>query len=139
MTALWYHAPFEDAEAWHGGFDTRAEAVANGDRTYDDYFFVALGVNPPLRLADWIGADDILERATETLADSDRTTGDEDQDWFAVTVDQAADLAARLRQACDDWQAAHGLVFTCWCFAAMSPPERIDVALPGQTDAEGEA
>lgn len=125
---LWYHADCEDSESWFGACATREEAIEDGKDEYDGSFFVCRASNPPLRLADWINADDVLERADEQIADSDRVGGEWDEGpWFEASPEQAADLAARLREACDDWQAAHGLVFTCRTLADISTPELVTI------------
>lgn len=73
----------------------------------------------PLRLADWIDSDTVLERADESVADSFRVTEYDEGPWFEATAEQEADLAARLRRACDEWQAAHGLTFNAQSFSSV--------------------
>jgi hypothetical protein len=124
---LWYHAAHEDSEAWFGGFKTREEAIVAGQNERDGYFWVCLATSTPLRLADWLGLDDILERAEETFADSERANPENDDEVFSVSGEQAADLQARLSAACDEWQAAHGLIFAARTFDHMEAFERIEV------------
>lgn len=81
-------------------------------------FTVVEARQDPLRIADWIDADSILERAEENLADSDRVgCENDDGPWFEVSKEQESDLEARLRRACDEWQAAHGLRFESMTFS----------------------
>ena len=124
---LWYHTT--DPEGfWHGKCATREDAVADGRSYYDgDPFCVAWAVNDPIRLADWIDADRLLERAEDRLADSDRVCGEFDDDIvFRVTPAQERDLEDRIKRVCDEWQAAHNLVFTFNTFSAMGEPEWIN-------------
>lgn len=84
--------------------------------------------NPPLLLSRYFRTDDILERAEETLSDSDRVGAEGDEGpWFECTVAQDRDLQDRVRRAIDEWQAAHGLVFTCRTFAGMRNDEYVVV------------
>ena len=45
-------------------------------------------------------------------------------EWVA-TAEQKADLEARLKRACDEWQAAHGLVFKTYMFTASRKDEYV--------------
>lgn len=123
--SLWYHATSEDAEVWHGSHATREEAIDAGRGESDSDFWVCEALNKPLRLAEWLGIEDLLERAEEIFSDSDRATENDDT-VFDATQEQIADFEARIRAACDEWQAAHNLKFTCWSFDWMGKPERIE-------------
>lgn len=108
-----------------------AQAEAMGEFQDDDGawklgFWICEAEKRPLRLAEWIEADQLLERAEETLADSDRVGCDgDDGPWFEATVEQEADFRKRIAAACDEWQAAHGLVFTCMTFSNSRKHERV--------------
>lgn len=130
----WFYARFEDSECWSGGFATREEAITAGRDDFDDgdSFYIARATNPPLRLADWIDAEETLGAAQDRLSDSDRVTYEFDDDAvFTAMPDQRADLTARLKQACDDWQTAHGIVFTVRTFQSMESPELVPPVVGG--------
>lgn len=135
----WYWARFDDTECWSGGVPTRDDAVRDGRSEFDDDvgFYITKASNPPVMLADWIGdADDLLTRAEESIMDSDRVSHEHDESGiFAATPEQIADLSARIRAACNEWQASHGLVFTVRTFAWMSQPDYV----PPVFVADGEA
>lgn len=80
-----------------------------------------------LRLADWIDADTLLERACENVSDSDRAGENDDGEYFNVSEAQEKDLIERVKRACDEWQAAHSLVFTTWAFSATRNQEQVTV------------
>ncbi|RRH72028.1 hypothetical protein [Falsigemmobacter faecalis] len=121
----WHWAPFED-EYWVGPFDSRELAIEAGKQEREDSgFYVAQAINAPIKLSDWIGADDLIERADESIFDSDRVSSEFDDIVFTATKAQQQDLAARVKRACDEWQEAHGLSFHASTFAEMTPPERI--------------
>lgn len=88
-----------------------------------------------LRLADWImEIDELLERADESVSDSDRSSENDDPPYFDCTKDQQEDLERRIKAACDEWQSAHGLVFKTWTFSASRKHEHVvvDAARPGE-------
>lgn len=89
-------------------------------------FYVIEARQDPLRVADWVDADWIIEKAEENLSNSDRVGAENDDGpWFECSKELEADLAARLKKACDDWQRDHGLVFTCQTFSHSRNCEQI--------------
>lgn len=94
-------------------------------------FHICEANKPPLRLADWIGADDLLGQAEVAICDSDRVSCEYDEGpWFHASAEQEADLERRVKAACDAWQAAHGLVFTCTSFSSSRNHEHVVVPHP---------
>lgn len=131
----WYQARYEDG-SYSGPFATREEAVAEGrDEWGDDDdagFWVAEATNPPVMLSDWIGADDLIDRADESIFGDDRASCEWDHSIFEASKEQKEDLKARIIAACDEWQKAHGLTFCCSTFEAMRNVEFI----PGKPSPE---
>lgn len=136
---------------WAGGNDewysvgpcaTREEAtekaVAKADRNECSTLvsvYVCEARQDPLRLADWVGLDYILERADENLCDSDRVGSKyDDGPWFECTKEQEADLIEALKRTCDEWQKRHGLKFTCQTFSHVRNQEFVVI----DTDEENE-
>lgn len=136
----WYSGR-DDENFSFGPCDTREEAIrlavedgmceersADDPEVWENHIHLIEAQSAPLRLADWIATDTLLERADEAVADSDRACYEHDDGpWFEATPEQEADLAARLRRACDEWQAAHGLTFTCRTFSASRNAEFVIV------------
>ena len=118
-------AVIEAAVAEHCGEDEDE----NGNRFLA--FEIIEARQDPLRLADWVRAEGMLEQAEEGVADSDRTSGEYDEGpWFGCTKEQEADLVERVKAACDEWQLAHGLRFTTMTFSHSRNHEDIVVPLP---------
>jgi len=89
-------------------------------------FYIIEARQDPLRLADWIDADIILERAEDRISDSDRVSGEYDYGpWFACTPEQEKDFEERIKRTCDEWQAAHALVFPCQTFSHTRNQEHV--------------
>lgn len=101
-------------------------------------FHIVEARQDPLRLADWIDSDTILERAEDNVADSDRVSTEfEDGPWFECTPEQEKDLEERIKRACDEWQTAHALLFSCSTFSHTRNQEHVVIELP--TDAVANA
>lgn len=133
----WYQARHEEG-SYGGPYGSRDEAIAEGRGEWGDDddggFWVAEATNPPVKLSDWIGADDLIERAEEAVFDNDRASSEWDDSIFEASKEQKADLKARISAACDEWQKAHGLTFHCSTFEAMRNVEHIPgAAAPDQS------
>jgi hypothetical protein len=140
-----------DSDEWlsSGPHATREEAIAEAtgecigefqdekdDSKWKLGFHIVEARQDPLRLADWIRADTLLERADEDISDSDRISSEhEEGPWFEATPEQEADLAARVKAACDEWQAAHGLTFKTQTFSATRNREYVVVDHPANEEA----
>lgn len=138
----WFSGTNEEYFA-HGPFDTREEAIqaaqedACGEFQDDDGTW-KVGVHlvearqDPLRLADWIDVQRMMECAEEDLGESDRVCYefDDDPPYFESTREQQADLERRIKLACDEWQAAHGLTFTVRTFSASRNHDHVVVPHP---------
>ena len=129
-----------------GPCDTRDQVIAEAtnDRLGEDLidekwmlgFHIVEARQDPLRLADWIGADRLLEYAEDNIADSDRVAAEYDEGpWFKATGEQEADLVKRVKAACDEWQAAHGLNFKSFTFSHTRNDEDVVVPHPDPADA----
>jgi hypothetical protein len=124
-------------EEWmeHGPCDTREQAIdeARDDNPEAHGFYLVEARQDPLRLADWIDAEVMIDRAEEELGDSDRIGAEHDDGpWFVTTPAQANDLETRIKKACDEWQAAHELVFTTHSFSHMRNAECVVVTHPNR-------
>jgi len=84
----------------------------------------------PLRLADWIGADRLLERVEEDIFENDTAAEDYVGPYVNCTPEQEADLVARVRRVCDDWQAENGVVISMITFTATRNADYIVVDHP---------
>jgi len=122
----WYQARDREG-SYSGPFESREAAIAEGRGEWDDEhgFWVAEATNPPVKLADWIGAEDLLERADESIFDNDRASQEWDDAIFEASTEQQNDLKARVIAACEEWQKAHGLTFQCSTFEDMRNVEFI--------------
>jgi hypothetical protein len=133
-----------DAENYQGPFASREEASAEArgqamGEHLDERgvtmlrFYITEARQDPLVLADWIDVEEVIDRAEEALVVSDRVGAECDKGpWFDYPAATFADLEARIKQACTDWQTAHGLVFTCRTFSASRNEETI--LIPARED-----
>lgn len=133
----WYQARHEEG-SYSGPYATREDAIAEGRGEWGDDddvgFWIAEATDPPVKLSEWIGADDLLERAEESIFDNDRASMEWDDLIFDASKEQEADLKARIIAACDEWQKAHKLTFHCSTFESMRNVEYIPgLSAPEQT------
>lgn len=114
-----------------GPHSTREEAIEAGRDEYcGEAFEIIEATQPPLRLADWLNVERAIEDAEESLSDSDRVCWEYEDDppHFEHTPEQGKDLYERIAKACDEWQAAHGLIFKVRTFADTRNFEQIPEA-----------
>jgi len=90
----------DNEENFSGEYDSKEEAIAEGRRLYEDRAKFYVGRNrDPKPLSTGIYADDILEKAQESLED----------EWccewsiFRPSEEQVADLQVELQKAMDAW------------------------------------
>jgi len=137
----WWSGRDEEWMEW-GPFDSREQAIETArqdacgefqdeDGVWRVYIALCEARQDPLRLADWIGADDLLESAEERLADSDRVASENDEGpWFKCTTEQEASLIYRIKMACDEWQKVHGIIFKSSTFSACRNTESVVMSHP---------
>jgi hypothetical protein len=115
-----------------GPHDNREAAVESGRDEFDgDAFEICEAKQDPLKLSDWIDVERLLEDAEEGISDSDRVCADFDEPpFFEINAEQEKDLTERIKRACDEWQAAHGLVFTARTFSNVRNHETFPESEP---------
>lgn len=120
----WY-AGSNDEHYAIGPCETRDDAIQQGRVDFGDDvgFYIIEAQKVHIRLADYIGADNVLEEAEERAYDLTNEDGDP---IFDVTEDQYKDLSSRLRTACDEWQKAHAINFIPWAFTSTGNAEFIE-------------
>ena len=136
----WWAGSAPDGMMIVGPYDTKAEAIeaavndgfgewldeSEDPPVWKNTFVVLEARQDPLRLADWIDLEWIVEKADENLANSDRVDSEfDDGPWFEVTPEQEESLRRSLAAACDEWQRQNNLVFTCCTFSASRNMETI--------------
>lgn len=136
----WWGGTDEEVCTW-GPYDTRDEVIQagieDGCGEFQDEsgkwkigFHIVEARKDHLRLSDWIDADRALERADESVADSDLASEYDDGGYFDCTTEQQRDLERRIKSACDEWQDHHGLAFKTWTFSASRNNEYVVVDAP---------
>ena len=110
-----------------GPHDSREAAIEAGrDEFCGEAFDICEAKQNPLKLSQWINVERMVVDADESVGDSDRVCGEFDEPpYFPVTPEQEKDLTERIKRACDEWQAAYGLVFTVRTFSDVRNHETI--------------
>ena len=114
---LWFSG--SNAEHYSDTHNTREEAIA---ALYGFGGYIVEAIQEPLRLADYIDAESILEGAED---DAEQYSNEDGDRIFACAEDQLDDLQARLKTACDEWQASQLLAFIPYCFTSTRNAEKI--------------
>lgn len=122
QTGKWFWWSGFDEESYDGPFETREAAIANLN---GEFGYVCEARQDPLKFSDWLDMESIFDRAEDAMADNNLTNEDGGP-IFEVSDGQVKDLADRLKRACDEWQAAHGLVFLPWAFTEVRNKEQIE-------------
>lgn len=113
-----------DEERYTDECDTREEAVRIAIEDYEGAYIIEAQKPEPLKMSDFIGANDLTERASDAAYDEH---ADPDGDpIFEVTPEQEASLRDAVKYAVDMWQAGHGLVFVSFKFSAQRNGEYIE-------------
>jgi hypothetical protein len=92
----WYYAESDDAEHWHGPYDTKGEAVDAGvDHYEDDAFFVCEADKSVCKPPHLLLIDHIIDQ-------NDRCWGEDgcEHEW---TSEQEAELEAAVTAVIQDW------------------------------------
>ncbi|PTV94993.1 hypothetical protein C8J27_106263 [Rhodobacter aestuarii] len=135
----WHWYASTDGETYPIGPCTSREAVLTAAVGHDSFeapsgdtpvatIYVIEARRRDLRIADFIATEQVLELIEEAPPNFLDLHEDDEGPFFDATEVQRADLLARLRQTCDDWQAAHGLTFTTRTFAEVRHAERLQIA-----------
>lgn len=115
----WYAGSNE--EEFHSGpFDTREEAVYALD---GEGGFIIEAHKHLESLASYFDAHRFLEDAEDSAYDMANPDGGP---LFDATGAQIIDLEKRVREAIDQWQESHNLVFEPWAFFGTRNLERIN-------------
>lgn len=95
-----------DGERFQERYKSKEAAIAEGREAFEDGFYVA---NVLSYSADWFSpdGDDIVETLAERAVDN--VGGEFVEDWPRATIDQVADLTARITKAVNEWAEEHDL------------------------------
>lgn len=112
--------------------DGCCEDRADDGEGFVNRIYLVEAQNAPLRLADFIDVEQMIERADEDIGESDRVSyefGDEPP-YFDPTPEQTADLTQRVKAAVEAWQDAHGITVTTCTFSATRNREFVVLPAP---------
>lgn len=124
-----------------GPCDTREEALAQatdercGEFKDDGWklsIYLVEARKDPIRLADYIDVEQMLERADEAVSGSDRASEYDDLPYFDLSAQQIDDLIERIKRACDAWQAEHNIIPAMYTFSSCRKHEHVIIALPDE-------
>lgn len=129
----WGHANSEKPDRWFGGFRTRDEAIADGQKTYyGEPFWITQGelVDAGRLMPD---GDWVLEQAHQSAEDE---VGDAAEDW----PDAAKEKVEELTEYLANWGRKHAGAAEFW--QAVGKPEKVGAVIdhgPAAEGAEGES
>lgn len=144
MVAPFEHAPWQwwagisDEYLTVGPCPTREAVIAAAmderlgeievDGNWFCYFNICEARQDPLRLADYIDVESMVERADEAVSESDRIIYEHDEGpFFDPPQAQLIDLEAKIKAACDAWQVEHGLRYVPNTFSDVRSEEAMRI------------
>jgi hypothetical protein len=138
---------FDEEHFSFGPFSSRDEAIAEAQSdacgefqdkngTWKVGIWLVEARKDPLRLAEYINVERMLECADEAVGESDRASEDDDPPYFDITPQQEADLTECIKRVCDAWQTEHKIWPDTYTFSAMRNHEYIVVAHPNDKESD---
>lgn len=109
-----------------------AEKVGYREKDGEAYCRMTIteAINPALQLSDWIDVEEMVDRADEQVADSDRVCYEFDEPpYFAIEPEAFKDLTDRVKRAVSDWQKIHRPNFKVCTFERMRNTETVIIKL----------
>lgn len=134
----WYAS--DDAENYTVGPEPNRDAIVSAARDEELgfieengkpelRFWIVEARKADLRIADFCLPSDLFEHAEDEADSLDYGGVDQMEEVFTCSQEHQADLKARLRAACEEWQQAHGLSWRSWAFSETRNEETVTIDL----------
>lgn len=120
-------------DIYSGPFDSRASAVAEGSKSLGLPFEIFETQFELVRLSEWVDVDKLVDNA-ECKISKDKKSSAFFAEWFYFDSppEHDNDLRERIKRVCDEWQVAHGIVFSVPTFSTVRNNEAIPAAVTSE-------